>query len=196
MGRFTFLTIAILISATAAFGSPLVSLHDLTGELSIGGQPPGEAPSSRTMTFTFPDSVAAITGLRLSMSGAWEPGLRLYCRELGSITVCDTLPAGTNLTLRLRAALDDRCVFAVTIPVWHSAYADEQLIGICDTGSPDLGALLEGEVVAELYCELPPSVVEDYVEAAHGTMTSVQLELLGAVSVSGVSWGAVKAIFR
>jgi len=43
---------------------------------------------------------------------------------------------------------------------------------------------------------MPPEVVVDYVEAAHGTMTSVQLELLGAVSASASSWGAVKAIFR
>lgn len=40
-------------------------------------------------------------------------------------------------------------------------------------------------MVAELYCDMPPEVVVDYVEAAHGTMTSVQLELLGAVSSSG-----------
>lgn len=196
MDRLTAVVLGALLSATAAFGSPVVVLDGLTGELSLGGQPPGEAPSAREMTFTFPDSVAAITGLRLTMLGDWTPGMRLYCREVGSMTICDTLPAGTNLTLRLRAVLDDHCVFAATVPVWHSAYADEQLIGACDLGIPDIDALLEGEVVAELYCDMPPEVVVDYVEAAHGTMTSVQLELLGAVPASASSWGAVKAIFR
>ena len=112
------------------------------------------------------------------------------------MTVCDTLPGGTNLTFRLRAVLDDRCVFTVTVPVWSTAYADEQPTGTCDLGLPDLGALLEGEVVAELFCDLPQPVIDDYVEAAHGTMTTVQLELLGAVAAGGSSWGAVKAIFR
>lgn len=196
MPKFTLITIAMSLLATAALGAPQIELNGLTGEFSIGGRPPGPAPTSRAITFTFPDSIATVTGLRLFMSGVWVPGGRENCREVGGWTICDTLPAGTNLTLQLRAASGSGCVFGATVPVWNSAYADEQLTGICEVGVPDLNALLEGEVSAELYCDLPPAVVDDYVVAAHGSVTSVHLELLGAVAASGTSWGNLKAIFR
>ena len=196
MRRLTFVTIAMLLAATTVFGAPLIELDGLTGELSIGGRPPGPAPASRSITFTFPDSISTITGLRLSMSGDWVPGIREYCREIGGFTVCDSLPAGTNLTLQLRAVAGNGCVFEATVPVWYSAYADEQLAGFCEIGVPDIATLLEGEVSAELFCDLPSEVIDDYVVAAHGTMTNVHLELVGAVGASGSSWGNVKALFR
>ena len=196
MRKLTLVTIAMSLSATVVLGAPLIELNGLAGEFSIGGRPPGPAPASRAITFTFPDSIVTITGLRLSMSGDWVPGGRENCRVVGGWTYCDTLPAGTNLTLQLRSVGGNGCVFGATIPVWNSAYANEQLAGSCEIGVPDLDTLLEGEVSAELYCDLPPAVVDDYVTAAHGTVTSVQLELLGVVPASGTTWGNLKAIFR
>lgn len=161
-----------------------IDLGALAGSYSLGGRPPSATPSSRTMEFSIPDNVAEISGLRLDILGFWNSGQREYCRAVGGHTVCDTLPAGTTLTLHLRPVADTRCVFVASIPVWSSGCGSAQVTGTCGGDSPTFGSLLNGSVMAELICDSPPGVIDSFVTPTYGTLTSVRLELLGAVPAS------------
>jgi hypothetical protein len=166
-----------------------IDLGGLAGSYSLGGRPPSSTPSSRTMIFSMPDNVAEMNGLRLDITGSWNSGQRETCRVVGGHTACDTLPAGTNLTLRLRPMADTLCVFRASIPVWSSGWGSDMVTGTCDIDPPTFGTLLNGAVMAELSCDSPPEVVESFVTPTYGTITSVRLVLLGVVPADGKSGG-------
>lgn len=196
MRKIKILVLSGLLLASTSFGAPVIGLDGLTGNYSLGSNPPVPAPMSRTMTFAFPDSIVAIDGLRFFISGTWTPGQWLMCRDIGGFTLCDTLPRGVYVALRLTPASDDRCVFSARVAAWGGLYGNEIMAGACDTGTADFSALLGGEVTAELFCDLPPAEIADYVGATYGTVTEVHLELLGVVPVGGQSWGSTKSMFR
>ena len=191
------LAIAVIgLFALSTEATILVDLPGLTGEFSIGGNEPPLAPSSRTTSFVFPDSIQSLEGLRLLVMGPWNLGQKEECISFDGNTYCDTIPCGTSLTLHLTSESLGGCYFQATVPANVWVENAEPLVGFCPEGQADIDLLLGSEVTAELYCDSPLEEVSQIIEATYGTLFEVQLETVGAVPAKQTSWGGVKALFR
>lgn len=186
-----------ILSTSTAIGGMIVDLPELAGDYSIGGDGSGVPPSNLTTTIVLPSEIESFEGLRFLASGAWTMGLYESCREFSSdFMVCDTIPCGVTLTLRITSDAIAGCTF------WASTFAanfvdgDELLVEFCEEGEAEINDLLGSEVGIELFCNVPEENVPNIIQATFGTLTDVHLEIQGAVPVSQSSWGKVKSLFR
>ena len=196
MNKLVVLLVMIVMLAAVNCPAVLVDLPELTGDYSIGGEPPAAAPWTRTMTFTLPDSIESLTGLMFLASGPWVNAQLEECRIVQGITYCDTLPTYTNLTLRLTADPLGDCHFQATVSAFDFVNGNEPLFAVCTVGQSDVNLLLGASITAELFCDVAPETLPHLVEAAFGTLHEVQLEVVGAVPITSSAWGAVKSQYR
>jgi hypothetical protein len=183
---------AAMAAATGATAQVTIDLPGLQGEYSIGGSDPEPPPSARAMTFTFPDSVASLDGLRLQVLRSLTSGQYIACRDVGGMVYCDTLPMSGYLFLRLTAEPLGECSFEV---VYDWPY-DTDLRPVCPAGTVDFDLLLGTEVTAELIFSSGSIPVANIIEASGMVLTTVQLVTSGAVPAAASTWGDLKARYR
>ena len=187
---------AVFLAAVHGYAGVRMDLPELVGEYSLGGEEPWLIPSARTTYFTLPDSIESIEGLRVTASGPWYSGLRLQCRDVGGIVVCDTIPWVVQLAFRLTSATIPDGYFYAEGWTSNSVELNEELVPGGESGDLDINLLLGVEIRAELYCDVPADEIWQYVEASHGELLVVAIETVGAVPVRSTSWAGVKALFR
>ena len=186
----------VWLAAAGAGAEVTVNLPGLVGAYGLGADEVPGFPASRTVSFTIPDSIASLDGLTFVAAGAWTPGEKAICRTVEGITVCDTLPWGTSLTLRLSSASLGECVFTAAIPALNGVDGEAALLASCAGPDGDPNRLLGAGFTAELFCNAPADEIPLLVVPTTGVLDLVALRTVGAVPVAARSWGAVKALFR
>lgn len=112
-----------------SFAEVEVFLPELVGDYSIGGENSGTPPSGRQTTFEFPEELVSLSGLQVLTEGPWTMGQYEMCFELpDSTVVCDTIPRGIAMTLRLTSDLVEGCEFLATLSANNSIEGDELLV--------------------------------------------------------------------
>ena len=149
MSKISLVLFLLLLVASFAFAEVEVMLPGLEGHYSVGGENSGTPPSGRQTPFEFPVELESLDGLQIIAEGPWTQGQYETCFTLpdGSV-VCDTLPSGIAMTLRLTSELVEGCEFLATFGADNSIHGDELLIGFCEEGETDFDQLLGAEVTA------------------------------------------------
>ncbi len=196
MKKSVVLLLVIFMSVPVLAAAIVIDLSGLTGDYSIGANPPGDAPWTRSMSFSIPDSVVSIDGLRFVVSGPWTNGMIETCYDHGGFTNCDTLTTDTKLTFRLTADTLGACDFRGAVWAYNWVSGSDLLVEVCSEGQVDVNQLLGTEITAELFCDVEPETLPRLVGAAFGTLNEVRLEMVGSVAILQPTWGSLKSQYR
>lgn len=196
------MAIAIL-SAVTAHSAPgdktqiTLDFPTLAGSYHGGDNVPSTDPSSRTVSFTIPDSVAFLTDMRLVVSATWSKGIVEVARTIGGTTVYDTLTLGMPLEMTVTAPSLGKCYLDAQLGGTDGNWTDwDYLSSVCGSGEPVPNDLLGLELTAEFGCDFLDRPNVRLIQDASGVVHSVTLELWNAVSDESSTWGAVKALYR
>lgn len=198
------LAIAIAIfAATTAISAPGdktpigLDFPTLAGSYHAGNNVPSADPSSRTVSFTIPDSVAAVGLLRLVVSATWTKGIVEVSRTVGGFTYYDTLSLGMPLEMTVSAPSAGECYLDAQVGGQDGAWTEaDYLSSVCLSGEPLPSDLIGLDLTAEFGCDFVERPNVRLIQDASGIVNSVSLELWNVVSDEASTWGAVKALYR
>ncbi len=196
------MAIAIL-AAAAARSAPgdktqiTLDFPTLAGSYHGGDNVPSADPSSRTVSFTIPDSVVALTNMRVVASATWSKGIVEVARTIGGFTYYDTLNLGMPLEMTVTAPSLGKCYLVAQFGGADGSWTDgDHLSSVCASGEPLPNDLIGLELTAEFGCDFLDRPNVRLIQDASGTVHSVSIELWNAVSDESSTWGAVKALYR